>query len=120
MNLDGSISHESKTPKGNPPGSALKKLKEKTRFDYKKIRNKFSRKDTALVGNERGQTVIYYSDGTILANGQYYYTNSPLYSEDLWKAEMVGSPILVFFPINPFGGWSFAFSWLFDLVPALA
>ena len=118
MKLDGSISHENRSNEGSPPKSALKKLKEKTGFDYDKTRNDFLKKDTKLVGTEYGLSVVYYTDGTIYVKGKYYYTNSPNYSEDLWRPSQTHTIPFVFFPIYPSYGFSFGFSFVFDyLVP---
>ena len=98
MNLDGSMSHKNKSNKGNPPSKTLKNLKNKTGFDYKKQRKNFLKNDDSIIGFKGLTKMVYYSDGTIYTQGEYYYTNDETSRETVYENTPFTSPLSLVFP----------------------
>ena len=99
MNLDGSMSHKNKSNKGNPPSKPLKKLKEMTGFDYKKKRKNFLKNDDALIGTKGLTNIVYYSDGTIYSQGEYYYTNNGNTKDTVYEVIPLTTPLSFVYPL---------------------
>ncbi len=101
----------------------MKKLKKLTEFDYNKTRNDFLNKDSSLIGFKGMTSIVYYTDGTIYVEDEYYYTNVISEEEDLNSIE-TKTPLDYSFPVftnafRPRSIVSAIIDSLFELVPKI-